>query len=73
MQIDAHLLELCETHIDELFKRIDEDDDGEISLQETLLFVETAPGNRRHFCLYLANNCFTKFQSPLLMKTKMTR
>ena len=43
VQIDAHLLELCETHIDELFKRIDEDDDGEISLQETLLFVEKHP------------------------------
>ena len=43
VQIDAHLLELCETHIDELFKRIDEDNDGEISLQETLLFVEKHP------------------------------
>ena len=38
-----YYVELCETHIDELFKRIDEDDDGEISLQETLLFVEKHP------------------------------
>merc|ERR1711991_1045197 len=37
------LLELCQTHIDELFRRIDEDEDGEISLEETLLYVENHP------------------------------
>ena len=43
VEVDAHLLELCETHINALFKRIDEDDDGEISLEETLLYVENHP------------------------------
>ena len=66
MQIDAHLLELCETHIDELFKRIDEDDDGEISLQETCLFVEKHPEMRRHFWHIWQDNCFTKFKAPHL-------
>jgi neuronal calcium sensor 1 len=43
VEVDAHLLELCQTHIDALFRRIDEDEDGEISLEETLLYVENHP------------------------------